>query len=308
MPGLFIFMIKSREPHTYRHGKPPAGRQPGEPAVGLNRRGGSAAGGQRGWAPREEGGRWVRGPDRTAAFPGCEAAGADVASRKCGPRVRAEAGEVTRSHARLRFRLRRVLPPPGLRGAGSERVPASSPNLGATLGGPQAPRGLGLGAGRGREGPGKTTPIAWQWARPPGGAGSPEPPLRRAFGARGSQVLGPTWAGRCRPGGVRAGWQPGRAHPSACHAARRSHAAPHVWLRKWLESSVILPRSSSQAFVFGLTVWKGRGEKQLYYLHAGQGFRRAVHVRIQSPGSPFHRGLPSSCLRKPEPGFLILLI
>lgn len=81
---------------------------------------------------------------------------------------------------------------PTLSGAGSGRAPtapsagsaaSASPRLGRAspraLPGPQAPRGQGLGAEGGREGPGKTTQIALQWARPPE---EPVPPSRLPAG------------------------------------------------------------------------------------------------------------------------------
>lgn len=80
------------------------------------------------------------------------------------------------------------------------------------------PRGQGLGAERGREGPGKTTQIALQWARPPGGAGSPEPPPRGAFAVPGSQVLGSAWAREVPPGGDAGleAWWPTPGGPERC--------------------------------------------------------------------------------------------
>lgn len=81
---------------------------------------------------------------------------------------------------------------PTLSGAGSGRAPtapsagsaaSASPRLGRAspraLPGPRAPRGQGLGAEGGREGPGKTTQIALQWARPPE---EPVPPSRLPAG------------------------------------------------------------------------------------------------------------------------------
>lgn len=271
-------MRQSQEPRTGRHGKPLQDASPRELAVGPNRRGGSAAGGQRGSAPREEGGRWVREPDRTAAFPSCEAAGAEVASRgagscsrppsaggrrpgSAGPGGAARAREVTRSHARLPFRLRRVLPPPGLRGAGSERVPAALGWLAAAARPrliPPEPRSHPLGARRRRGG--------WDWARgeagrdlekPPrlhcSGRGRPEepvPPSRLPAGLSGravprcSALPGPGGAARegCAPLGSLAGRTPVRATQLGGPTPRRAARVAGKVVRKLGKSCPAPPR------------------------------------------------------------------
>lgn len=130
--------------------------------------------------------------------------------------------------------------------AGSQRRPrpALSRYLQATLRGPQASRGQGLGAERGREGPGKTTQIALQWERPPGRAGFPEPPPLRAFSVRCSQVLCPAWAGRCRsrcvaPVGCT------RTRAARSEVQRRVTTVSEKVVRKFRE---VLLRPSFQAF------------------------------------------------------------
>lgn len=145
-----------------------------------------------------------------------------------------------------------MLPPSGKQGAGLVRAPrvlrwlASTTSPLLVLVSPSPLRGPALESKRGREGPGKTTQIALQWARPPGGAGSPEQSICRAFSSCSSQVFCPASAGRCSLAGAREPVRgPGRAHPIACSAAGRSDTGRRLWLRKWLE---LLPCSSFQTF------------------------------------------------------------
>lgn len=216
---------------------------------------------------------------------------------------------MTRYHARLQFRLRRVLPPPGLQGAGSEQVPAALGWLPAAARprlipeprshprGPAGAAGAGAGAGRGARqgGTWKNHPDCIAVGEAAGGAGSPGPPPRRAFWARGSQVLGPPWAGRCRPGGVRAGLA-GLAGRTRVRATQPGGPAPHVGLRKGLGSSEIPPRSSSQAWVFGLIIWEGRWEKLNFIIGALARDSAGLSMLESNLGAPpFPRGLPSSC-------------
>lgn len=79
----------------------------------------------------------------------------------------------------------------------------------------------------GREGPGKTTQIALQWARPPGGADSPEPPtylrgfLDALFPAARSYLSREVPLSRSAGHSSRTGW----ARSNACGPARRANTS-----------------------------------------------------------------------------------
>lgn len=191
------------------------------------------------------------------------------------------------------------LPDCGVRGprgspqpsAGSRRRPgpaSSPPNLGATLGGPAGAAGAGTGRGARQGGTWKNHPdcIAVgeaarrsrfpRAASPPGFLGARFPGARPYLGrevppGRGARRLA-AWPGAPQ------------CVPRSSEVPRR--AAPHVWLGEWLESS----GNPAPLLLAGLGVRiirleRAWGETELYYQHSGQGFRGAVHVRIQSPGS-----------------------
>lgn len=86
------------------------------------------------------------------------------------------------AHSPLRGLSGVSLAPPG------PRVPARSPR-------PAGVAGAGTGRGRRQGGTWKNHPDCIAVGEAAGGAGSPEPPARRAFSARGSQALGPAGRG-----------------------------------------------------------------------------------------------------------------
>lgn len=123
----------------------------------------------------------------------------------------------------FRCGIRKGAPSPsaGSAAAASPRAGRASPRA---LPGPQAPRGQGLGAEGGREGPGKTTQIALQWARP---LEEPVPPSRLPAGRspravpRRSRLRGAgPGAGSPRGGG----WGWGTTGPPHTHTGRETVA------------------------------------------------------------------------------------
>lgn len=125
----------------------------------------------------------------------------------------------SRSPSVPRFQVRdpegRPQPLRGLRGG--SLAPRALP-------GPQAPRGQGLGAEGGREGPGKTTQIALQWARPleepvpqsrlPAGRSPRAVPRRSALRGAGPGAGSPRGAG----------WGWGTTGPPHTHTGRATVA------------------------------------------------------------------------------------
>lgn len=138
-----------------------------------------------------------------------------------------------------------------------------TPGPRAALPGPQALRGQGLGAEQDREGPGKTTQIALQWARPPE---EPVPPSRLPAGR--SRCAVPRCSALPGPGG--AAWRGREAGCVAPAGRTRARAAtarrPKAGRRTVAERVVRTALKSCSAcplwpLVFGLIICIARLDK-----------------------------------------------
>ncbi|XP_043339262.1 translation initiation factor IF-2-like [Cervus canadensis] len=139
----------------------------------------------------------------------------------------------SRSPSVQRFQVRdpegRPQPLRGLRGGSLAPPGRASPRA---LPGPQAPRGQGLGAEGGREGPGKTTQIALQWARP---LEEPVPPSRLPAGRSPRAVPRRTALRGAGPGAGSprgGGWGWGTTGPPHTHTGRETVAEKVLQLLK----------------------------------------------------------------------------